>query len=212
MTDTTLTTDQKPAKRKNTREKLLKAALSLIAEDRGGLAGLSLREITRRIGVSPTAFYRHFPGMEELGLTLVRESCETLRKHLSETSPDGELHAQVHSTVQVFLAFVVEQRDIFVMIAREQAGGSKKMRAAISNEIELTTQQLVESWLARGLPSMPMEQLQRVVGMSISLAFSTLPAVLDMPEDADKEMASLANELEQQLDLLVLGAAALASQ
>ena len=59
---------------------------------------------------------------------------------------------------------------------------------------------------------MPMEQLQRVVGMSISLAFSTLPAVLDMPEDADKEMASLANELEQQLDLLVLGAAALASQ
>ncbi len=211
MTDSVLPTEPKTTRRKGTRDKLLKAALSLVAEDRGGLAGLSLREITRRIGVSPTAFYRHFPGMEELGLTLVHESCETLRKQLAAVSPDGELHVQVHSTVQVFLSFVAEQRDIFVMIAREQAGGSKKMRAAISNEMDLIEQQLVQSWQLRGLPTMPFEQLQRVVKMSISLVFSTLPAVLDMPKDSDGGMAALTAELEQQLTLLLLGATALAS-
>ncbi len=209
MTDTTLTS-QAPTKRKNTRDKLLKAALSLVAEDRGGLAGLSLREITRRIGVSPTAFYRHFPGMEELGLTLIHESCEKLRTQLAAVSSDGEMQARVHSTVEVFLTFVVEQRDVFVMIAREQAGSSKKMRAAIGHEIALTEQLLVQAWQERGLPDMPIEQLHRVVSMSISLAFSTLPNVLDMNKNDSEGMAELAAELEQQLALLLLGAAALA--
>ena len=42
-------------------------------------SSLSLREVTREAGVVPTAFYRHFANMEELGLALVDESFRTLR-------------------------------------------------------------------------------------------------------------------------------------
>ena len=91
MTEITALPNNKSVQRKGTRDKLLRAALSLLAEDRGGFAGLSLREITRRIGVSPTAFYRHFPGMEELGLTLIHESCETLREQLTKACQTEDL-------------------------------------------------------------------------------------------------------------------------
>lgn len=209
MTDILVPTKQKPMKRRNTREKLLNAALALIAEDRVGLSGLSLREITRRIGVSPSAFYRHFPGMEELGLTLIRESCATLRSHLGQMNTEGELQDQVHNTVQVFIGVVMAQRDIFVMITREQAGGSQKMRLAISHEIELIEQQLVQFWSQGELLDVPKELLQRVVSMGISLGLAILPAMLDLSKKSDKGFNDLVAELEQQLELLLLGAAAL---
>ncbi len=39
------------------------------------LAALALREISRQIGLVPTAFYRHFQDMDELGLEFGRSSC-----------------------------------------------------------------------------------------------------------------------------------------
>ena len=53
------------------------AALLLLKDTSFG--SLSLREVTREAGVVPTAFYRHFANMEELGLALVDESFRTLR-------------------------------------------------------------------------------------------------------------------------------------
>lgn len=204
--------DPKPRQRKGTRDKLLRAALSLLAEDRGGLAGLSLREITRRIGVSPTAFYRHFPGMEELGLTLIHESCETLREQLGRVSIESQAEEIMHNSVQVFLTFVREHWEIFIMIAREQVGGSAKMRAAISREIEATTELLVRDWNLREDHSIPQPQLIRMVGMSITLALSTLPKILAMSADREDEMVEMGDELEQQLNLLLFGVIALESQ
>lgn len=209
MTEITALTNNKSVQRKGTRDKLLRAALSLLAEDRGGFAGLSLREITRRIGVSPTAFYRHFPGMEELGLTLIHESCETLREQLDRVSSESPPENMVHNSVRVFLDFVTEHRKIFIMIAREQVGGSKKMRAAISAEIELSSIQLARAWSQGSMPGIPEQQLKRVVSMSISLALATLPQILDMTGDRTQPMQDLGDELEQQLNLLLSGVIAL---
>ena len=209
MTEITALPNNKSVQRKGTRDKLLRAALSLLAEDRGGFAGLSLREITRRIGVSPTAFYRHFPGMEELGLTLIHESCETLREQLDRVSSESQPENMVHNSVRVFLDFVTEHRKIFIMIAREQVGGSKKMRAAISAEIELSSIQLARAWSQGSMPGIPEQQLKRVVSMSISLALATLPQILDMTGDRTQSMQDLGDELEQQLNLLLSGVIAL---
>jgi AcrR family transcriptional regulator len=209
MNETTAITEPKPRQRKGTRDKLLRAALSLLAEDKGGFAGLSLREITRRIGVSPTAFYRHFPGMEELGLTLVHESCETLREQLDRANAESGPEDMVHNTVQVFLDFVREHKKIFILIAREQVGGSKKMRAAISKEVEVTSAQLMQAWVLRDMPGIPGKSQERLVRMSIALAIGTLPQILEMPADSEQEMKALADELEQQLNLLISGVAAL---
>ena len=45
---------------------------------------ISLREVTREAGVSPTAFYRHFDSIEALGLALVDESFVSLRAMLRD--------------------------------------------------------------------------------------------------------------------------------
>src|SRR3954470_135645 len=61
-----------------TRKALLRAALKLLS--RNSFDSISLREVTKEAGISPTAFYRHFEDMEELGLALVDESFESLHE------------------------------------------------------------------------------------------------------------------------------------
>ena len=51
--------------KRQTRRRLLKAALSQLGEDRS-FSTLSLREVAREAGIAPTSFYRHFQDMDEL--------------------------------------------------------------------------------------------------------------------------------------------------
>ncbi len=64
------------AQKERTREAILAAALEL--SQTVGFAQLSLRQVSRQAGVVPTAFYRHFESMDELGLALVEQSFATL--------------------------------------------------------------------------------------------------------------------------------------
>src|SRR6185295_10634494 len=66
-----------------TRRALLDAALDLLEGDKS-FASLSLREITREVGVVPAAFYRHFSDVEQLGLAVVDEAMGTLRQMIRE--------------------------------------------------------------------------------------------------------------------------------
>src|ERR1700722_11356372 len=65
-----------------TRQGLVRAALKLLAQH--SFDSLSLREVTREAGITPTAFYRHYDDMEELGLVLVEESFRSLGAMLRE--------------------------------------------------------------------------------------------------------------------------------
>src|SRR5690606_9076848 len=69
-----------------TRQALLRAALKLLA--RNSFDSISLREITRQAGISPTAFYRHFDDTEELGLALVEEAFGSLRQMMRDARAD----------------------------------------------------------------------------------------------------------------------------
>src|SRR5213082_2039381 len=68
-------------RRQHTRRALLDAALLRI-EAGESFDSLSLRSVAKAAGVVPTAFYRHFESMDELGLALVEESFRTLRAML----------------------------------------------------------------------------------------------------------------------------------
>ena len=65
MSRETPTRGRRP-KRGRTRQALMDAALDLVAK-KAPFSSLSLREVTKRAGVVPTAFYRHFPGYERPG-------------------------------------------------------------------------------------------------------------------------------------------------
>src|SRR5271157_136191 len=119
-----------------TRQALLDSALELLEEQ--SFSSLSLRQVTRAAGVVPTAFYRHFDDMEELGLVLIRESFRTLRAMIraARASPQAYEHA-IHSSVEILVGYVHAHDAHFRFVARERFGGLATLRRAIRAEILL---------------------------------------------------------------------------
>ena len=64
--------------KRQTRERILAAARSLMAGGRG-LDSLGLREVARESELAATSLYNHFPDMEALGLALIDSCCFRLR-------------------------------------------------------------------------------------------------------------------------------------
>ncbi len=67
------------------RERLIDAALTLLDEGHEP-SGISIRGVTRRAGVSPTAFYLHFDSREELMRALVERGFTDFRLILNSAS------------------------------------------------------------------------------------------------------------------------------
>src|SRR6185503_14671539 len=102
-----------------TRQALLDAALDLV-EGGKGFGSLSLREITREVGIVPAAFYRHFHDVEELGLALVDESMTTLRLMIREPRESPlEPERIIKRSVETLVRHVRANRRHFRFIASE---------------------------------------------------------------------------------------------
>ena len=124
-----------------TRQALLRAALKLLS--RNSFDSISLREVTKEAGISPTAFYRHFDDMEELGLALVDESFGSLREMLREARADPSLVANaIDRSVETVVLAARRNQPHFRFIARERYGGVKRVRKAIRRELQLFADEL----------------------------------------------------------------------
>ncbi len=151
-----------------TRQALVRAALKLLS--RNSFDSISLREVTKEAGISPTAFYRHFDDMEDLGLTLVDESFVSLRSMLRDARADPALITNaVERSVETVVLAAEANKLHFRFIARERYGGVKRIRKAIRRELQLFADEL-----------------------SIDLA--TFPFVKDWAVDDRKMLASLIAE------------------
>lgn len=126
-------------RKERTRQALLDGTLALAAER--GFGALSLREIARSAGIVPTAFYRHFASLEDLGATLVDEGVQALRLALRQLrrTPD----ARLSETVRFVFGEVATKRELFGFLIREQRGGSAPLRTAIALELQLIVRELV---------------------------------------------------------------------
>src|SRR6476620_10395225 len=65
-----------------TRQRLLDVTLQWIANR--SLDSISLREVARAAGIVPTAFYRHFDSMDQLGVELVDDCMRSLRQMIRD--------------------------------------------------------------------------------------------------------------------------------
>lgn len=128
--------------KERTRRAILDAALAL-SED-STLVALSLRQVAKEVGIVPTAFYRHFPSIEDLGLALVEESLDTLRALLRELRRTAGV--DFRSIIDGSVAVLVEQVHLhhahFGFIARERFAGPPPVRAAIAHGIDLAEHEL----------------------------------------------------------------------
>lgn len=202
-TEDKLVPESRRERKQRTRADLLQAAL-LLLEDKG-FSSLSLREVSRGAGVVPTAFYRHFASMEELGLALVEESFRTLRQMIrsarSETNPE---HV-IRSSVEILVRHVHENRLHFRFIARERFGGVSPLRQAIRSEIRLFSSELATD-LARFpyLNAWSTEDLNMIAGLIVNAMVSTAEEIIDVPIDRPDVEDEILRTVERQLRLVAL--------
>src|SRR5689334_7069782 len=128
-------------RKERTRRQILDAALDLCEDS--SLVALSLRQVAKEVGIVPTAFYRHFDSIEDLGLALVEESFVSLREMLRDVRrADPTYQTIIDSSVTVLREHVRSQHDHFAFIARERTAGPPAVREAARHQIALVEREL----------------------------------------------------------------------
>lgn len=195
------------ARKRRTREALMEAALRLMREGRS-FTGLGLREVTREAGVVPTAFYRHFRDMDELGLALVEEGGTTLRRLLREARRDGmPVSDVIRNSVRIYKSYLEEHPREFLFVASERSGGSPVIRAAVRREVEHFASEMAQDLRElRFLPHLSTPTLQMLCGLVVNVMLSAVADILDVPADQPRREQELIDTFVRQLRLVFLGA------
>ena len=188
-----------------TRRAIIAAALKLL-QDRS-FSSLSLREVTREVGIVPAAFYRHFESMEALGLVLIDESFRILRDTLREARA-GKLDPTrvIESSVEIVVASITERREHWRFIYRERSGGVTVLRYAIRTELRLITSELATD-LARfpGLHEWSTEDLNVLATLFVNAMIVIAEAIEDAQStEALEDIRRLA---VKQLRMITIGIA-----
>jgi AcrR family transcriptional regulator len=192
-------------RKQRTRRALLDAALELL--DSQSFSSLSLRQVTRAAGVVPTAFYRHFENMEELGLVLIDESFRTLREMIAAVRTDPPTYQHViRRSIEILVGYIHEHDTHFRFIARERFGGLSALRQAIRLEIRLFASDLATD-LARFpyLDRWTTEDLQLLAGLMVNAMVSMAEAILDATPTDPAAEAEIVAVAERQLRMITLG-------
>lgn len=122
------------AQKQKTRQAFLDAALALLEEQ--SLSSLGLREVTRAVGVAPTAFYRHFRSTADLGVALVDEALGSLHPMVRTTvSTTGDSEERITRAVELIARHVEAYPAHVRFIARERHGGVQPVREAIRAQL-----------------------------------------------------------------------------
>ena len=195
-------------KKERTRRALLDAALTLCEDS--SLVALSLRQVAKEVGIVPTAFYRHFDSVEDLGLALVDESFVSLRAMLRAIRRDDEsvptFDEIVERSVTNLEAHVLRQRGHFRFIARERAAGPPPVKARINHEIELCERELATD-IARlpGTEQWSSEDLRVLSGLIVNAMVATVEAIV-AAEGRPEAEAKVTAVARTQLQMVLVGA------
>lgn len=188
-----------------TRKALLRAALKLLS--RNSFDSISLRTVTREAGISPTAFYRHFDDMEELGLELVDEAFGSLHAMMRDARSDPAMvDNAVDASVDTVVLAARRDRDHFRFIARERYGGVRRIRKAIRSQLGLFADELAVDLAAFPVVgAWGVDDRRMLAGLIAETMIHMTAELLDADSD---EAEALVERTRAQLRLIVIGAAA----
>jgi len=195
-------------RKERTRRALLDAALSLCEDS--SLVALSLRQVAKEVGIVPTAFYRHFDSLDDLGLALVDESFVSLRAMLRAIRrSDGTVPTFteiVDRSVLTLEEHVHRHRGHFRFIARERAAGPPQVKARIRHEIELCERELATD-IARlpGTDHWTPEDLHVLSGLIVTAMVATAEAIVGAEGRPEAE-AQVSEAARTQLRMVLIGA------
>ena len=192
-------------RKQRTRRALLDAALGLLEHQ--AFAGLSLRQVTREVGIVPTAFYRHFPDMDALGVQLVEESIGTLRRTIRAARDENpEYDVVIERSVQILVRHVHAHRAHFRFIARERSSGVAAVRLAIRRQFTLFASELAADLRRFGLLThWPLDDRLLLAEIIVNQMISTTEAILETPPDEPDAEQQVIARAERQLHMIVIG-------
>lgn len=107
------------------RELILQAATELIERD--GLAGLSAREIARRIGYSPGTLYNVFENLDDLVLTIEARLLDRLAARLGDLPAAGSPEARVMQLARAYLDFTHENPKLWNLLFEHHMPAGKQV-------------------------------------------------------------------------------------
>ncbi len=123
-------------RKQQSRQALLSAALRLSTSGRS-FSSLSLRELTREVGLVPTAFYRHFLDINDLGKELIDQIALQIKNVLHQLGQSYILkpNASTQLGIERFFDAISQNPEPWKFMIAERWGGSNVVRIAIEREI-----------------------------------------------------------------------------
>lgn len=183
----------------------MQAALELVASE-SNFSALSLRHVARQAGVVPTAFYRHFEGMDALGLALVEDTFNALRQLLRDADISAlPVKGLVRYSVELFAHYVRDNRLLFQFVVKERYSGSLAMREAIHRQINALTGGLASD-LGRfdEFRRIDDPDLHMIAELVVNTVIALSERILNAAPSHERETA-LMDRAEKQLRLIFMG-------
>lgn len=198
--------------KRQTRQAFFQATLQLSMAGYA-FSSLSLRQLTRAVDVVPTAFYRHFNDMDELGQCLVNEELGNALLVLREHLQMGKLRThtgQIAGSVQLFFESIDKYPLYWHFIVSERYGGNKAVYTALNEQLNLFINKLAEDLaLQPAFAKFDKTMLALIADMGVNLFFSWVYQWLALSNEGTLENQVLKqayiNRCTQQAQILFYG-------
>ncbi|ELS56711.1 TetR family transcriptional regulator [Streptomyces viridochromogenes] len=193
------------AQKLKTRQALLDAALGLLEEQ--SLSSLGLREVTREVGVAPTAFYRHFRSTADLGVALVEEALGSLHPMIRTiVSSSGDSDQRIERAVGLIAQHVATHPAHVRFIARERHGGVQSVREAIQDQLARFADEvkaaLTKDPVSAGWTD---DDLLMLANLYVDQMLMTASLFLDVLEAPEEERRRVTQVATRQMRLISIG-------
>lgn len=185
----------------------MNAALTLVGEGRH-FAGLGIRELTRKAGVVPTSFYRHFRNMDDLGLQLVDELGLVLRKMMRDARANvAQSDKLIEESVAIFIDHARTDRNFFLFMAQGLAGESRAVQDGIRSEMRFFTMELANDLRRlRLMEHLSDSDLEMTCDLVVRTVAFSLTDLLGVSPDDDHQIRQIEQRTTRFLKLIFVGA------
>ena len=187
-------------RKRQSRQAIIDAALRLSTSGRS-FNSISLREISREIGLVPTAFYRHFKDMDALGLELVDQISLNLKSTLHQIGQSYvyQPEAKIDKSLELFFQTIHQHTEDWVFIITERWGASQVIRKAIAREIEYLVEDLAIDLhrLASTKHIQKLDDLKSLAHLVVNLAFNWVMAWIELSRQFEEPALAQQQQLLQ---------------
>ncbi len=188
-------------RKRQSRQAIIDAALRLSTSGRS-FNSISLREISREIGLVPTAFYRHFKDMDALGLELIDQISLNLKSTLHQIGQSYvyQPEAKIDKSLELFFQTIHQHTEEWIFIITERWGASQAIRKAIAREIEYLVEDLAIDLqrLTSVKHIQKLDDLKSLAHLLVNLAFNWVMAWIELSRQYEELVLAQQQLLKMQ--------------